>query len=373
MAGIYVHIPYCRQKCSYCNFYFSVNPKTKKAFLSSLLKEIEIVPNIFKNEKLNSLYFGGGTPSILNYEELSHIINKIKEKFSFETNAEVTLEANPDDITLNYIDGIKKASINRLSIGIQSFNDVQLTLLNRNHNAKTAINAIKNAKKGGISNLNIDLIFGIPYSNLEKWQKNLDIFLDLDIDHLSCYNLTVENKTALYHDIKSGKIPMIDEEMSAEIFLYNIEYLQKYGYEHYEISNFARNQKYAIHNTSYWQREKYIGLGPSAHSYDGEKRYWNVANARKYIESINNNKSPQESESLNIENKFNEYIMTGLRTMWGIDSKEIDKFGNKIKNNFYDKIGYFIDTKMIVEIEGNYTLSKKGKLYADNISSDLFI
>ena len=373
MAGIYIHVPYCRQKCSYCNFYFSVSGKTKEGYLKSLIKEIEITKEFLQGNEIKSLYFGGGTPSILSSVELSLLIDKIKHYYSFSDDIEITLEANPDDINKNYADEIVKLGINRLSIGVQSFHDNELTLLKRNHLSQKALESIITAKNNGINNLSIDLIFGIPGSNINLWLENLNRFIELDIDHLSCYNLTVEKKTDLDYRIQKGIVNEIVENLSVEMFLTTIEFLSEHGYEHYEISNYARNKKYAIHNTNYWKGEKYLGLGPSAHSFDGKNRYWNISNVRKYIESIENGISPNESEKLTENEKYNEYIMTGLRTMWGIDDIVINSFGQKNYSLFKQTVEDFINQDLILKNNDNYKLSDKGKLYADRIASELFL
>ena len=373
MPGIYIHIPYCRQKCSYCNFYFSVSMKTSKTFVEALCEEIELTKDYLIQKKIQSLYFGGGTPSVLRSKDLERIITKIKDIYTFENGIEITLEANPDDISEEYISEIAKLGINRVSIGVQSFNDRELQLFNRSHDFATALNAIKICKANGIENLNMDLIFGIPGSDNTIWLDNLNIFLKLDIDHLSCYNLTIEKKTAIAHQIKTGKIPDIDEEINAKLFLETIEILRKNGYEHYEISNYARNGRYAVHNTNYWKAQNYLGLGPSAHSFNGESRQWNISNVRKYIDSINKGILSTEQEKLSNADKFNEYIMTGLRTMWGIEKNKIISFGNNYQETFLKSVKEFIYLKFIMFDGETYKLSDKGKLYADRIASELFL
>ncbi|MBK7096119.1 MAG: radical SAM family heme chaperone HemW [Saprospiraceae bacterium] len=373
MSGIYIHIPYCRKKCSYCNFYFLVSMKTVKPFVDSLLNEIEITKEYLIKKELKSIYFGGGTPSVLQTNDLQRILNKIEEIYTYNNNIEITLEANPDDITEAYIKKIVEVGINRLSIGVQSFSDSELKLFGRTHDSSSAINAIKISKEYGIENLNIDLIFGVPGSDRLSWKKNLDIFLDLNVDHLSCYNLTVENKTAISHQIKKGLVKGINDEISSEQFTDTIDYLCEMGFEHYEISNYAKNGRYAIHNTNYWKGEHYLGLGPSAHSYNGEYRQWNISNLRQYIQSTGKGNLPIGLEKLSNSDKYNEYIMTGLRTMWGIDLKHILQFDKEIVQTFLENINSFIDNGYVAQNNDKYFLTKTGKLFADRIASELFV
>ena len=373
MGGIYIHIPYCKKKCSYCNFYFSVSTKTMSSFTESLLREIELTKDYLSEKELISLYLGGGTPSLLNLYDLEKIIIKIREIYNFKNEIEITIEANPDDISESYIKSIVKLGINRISIGIQSFDARELQLFGRIHDPVTALNSILICKDNGIENMNIDLIFGIPGSGETTWKKNLDIFLGADIDHLSCYNLTIEPKTEIFHQLKTKKIPEINDKISTFQFLDTIEYLGNNGYEHYEISNYARNEKYAIHNTNYWKGGHYLGLGPSANSFNGEVRQWNVSNIRKYIHSIEAGILPLESEKLSEADKYNEYIMTGLRTMWGVNIEKIAEINGSFAHLFLENIKPYVDDGKIQLRNTIYSLSDQGKLFADRIAADLFI
>lgn len=373
MAGIYLHIPFCRQKCSYCNFYFSVSLKTKDEFVNAILKEIDLNHNYIQQKDLDSIYFGGGTPSVLSVEEIDLILNKINKYFSLKPDIEITLEANPDDINKKYLADLKNLGINRFSMGVQSFHDKELKILNRTHDSRKAIESLELIKETGFNNTNIDLIFGIPGSSMDDWKKNLDTFLKTDIPHLSCYNLTIEPGTIIAHQIKTGKINGVDDDLSADMFMYTDELLTKNGFEHYEISNYAKDGKYALHNTNYWKGIPYLGLGPSAHSYDGNTRQWNIANNRKYIASINKNIIPATNETLTPDDKYNEYILTGLRTMWGVNIKKIEKFGLEFADHFNKNILIFVQEKMVFKDNENYILSSKGMLYADRIASELFI
>lgn len=373
MPGIYIHIPYCRQKCSYCNFYFLVSRKTQDLFLNALLQEIDLTKDYLDDKTINSIYLGGGTPSVLRIAEVSDILDRLRKIYTIDDNAEITLEANPDDINTEYVRGLIKSGINRISLGIQSFCDKELRLLNRSHDSVRAIDSIKICQDAGIDDLTIDLIFGIPGSSQPEWIKNLEIFLDLSIDHISCYNLTIEPKTAIAHQIKTRKTVAPDDGLNAKLFSDTIEILENAYYEHYEISNYARNGKYALHNTNYWKGVPYLGIGPSAHSFNIDSRRWNIANTRKYIESISQGILPTEFEILTTTDKYNEYIMTGLRTMWGIDDSKISGFGPDYYSYFREKVKEFIQSELIVSDGMNYRLTKKGKLLADRIASDLFL
>lgn len=350
-----------------------VSERTIDSFLEALIREIELSVDFFAEKSLSTIYFGGGTPSRLDFQKLKRIITRIKEIYKLEDIKEITLEANPDDINIEYIRNIASLGINRISLGVQSFHDHELRIFNRSHNKDTAINSVKICRENGIENLSIDLIFGVPGSDLKSWKKNLDVFLDLDIDHLSCYNLTIEHKTVLYHKIKTGQISEPNEAFCTDQFLETIEYLEANGFEHYEISNYAKNGRYAVHNTNYWKGYHYLGLGPSAHSYNGEQRFWNIANTRKYIKVIGNGNFPREYETLSKSDKYNEFIMTGLRTMWGIDIERIKQFEVGTEEKFSEKVITFIEKDLMKEVNGVYKLTKKGKLFADSIASDLFI
>jgi len=373
MAGIYIHIPFCRQKCSYCNFYFSVSMKTKDDLVNAILKEIDLNHNYLSERNIDSIYFGGGTPSVLSSKEIGYIIDKIKKYFSFNKHIEITLEANPDDINVLYLKELKSIGINRFSMGVQSFLDEELIILNRNHNSKKALESIKMIQDAGFDEMNIDLIFGIPNSTMDTWNKNLDIFLDLNISHLSSYNLTIEPRTAIAYQIKKGKIKAPNDDLSAQMFLRTLDVLQNNDYEHYEISNYAKNKSYALHNTNYWKRIPYLGLGPSAHSFNGTSRQWNIANNRKYISELNQNILPMNMEILSQDATYNEYIMTGFRTMWGVNENTITNFGEKFLLYFLKEISPYLKNGFVIRIGNNYKLSKNGKLYADKIASDLFM
>jgi oxygen-independent coproporphyrinogen-3 oxidase len=337
------------------------------------LKEIDLQKDYLGGEKIETIYFGGGTPSLLSKEDLDLIFDKIYSTHSVSGMPEITLEANPDDLTLDKLKELKETSINRLSIGIQSFSEEDLKFMNRAHNAMEAENCLKFAQDLGFENLTIDLIYGSPTTSDIQWSKNLETVFQYQIPHISCYCLTVEPKTALAHFVKVGKAKPVDENQAARQFEMLIQSMSLNEYEHYEISNFAKKGWYSKHNSSYWKGAKYLGLGPSAHSFDGSSRQWNVANNAHYIKALNNKVLNFEKEIISPETRYNEYVMTSLRTSWGCDSKELLKIGEKYERFFLKNVSQYIETKLVEE-KGNqvYILTKKGKLLADNIAMELF-
>jgi oxygen-independent coproporphyrinogen-3 oxidase len=374
MAGIYIHIPFCKKACHYCDFHFSTSLQNKELLVDALCREIDLRQEYLKDEKISTIYFGGGTPSILNYSELEKISNKVKEHFEIAPNAEITLEANPDDLTLEKIKELKKAGINRLSIGIQSFFDEDLITMNRSHTASQAIAAVQNAKSGGINNISIDLIYGLPNLTKEKWAYNLEQAFKLDVLHLSAYCLTIEAKTAFNHFLKKGKITLPQEPETIGQFELLMLEAEKHNFIHYEISNFCKDGLQSKHNSSYWTNEFYLGIGPSAHSYNGISRQFNVANNAKYIKGINAGSPEVEIEILTEENKFNEYIMTRLRTAWGVSPGFISNgFGEETLNIFLSGAEPYISSGHLQWKQDSLILTQKGKLLADKIASDLFV
>lgn len=374
MSGIYIHIPFCKQSCHYCNFHFSTNTAYKEKLISCILKEIELQKNYLEGETLQSIYFGGGTPSLLNVNEIENILEAIQKNFKVLKNVEITLEANPDDLKKEKINQLAKTPVNRLSIGVQSFFDNDLIWMNRAHNASESLASIKMAQDAGFKNITIDLIYGIPGLTNDNWKKNLETSLSLNINHISSYALTVEPKTALHTFIEQGKYLNVNDEQSSEQFEILINTLEANNFEQYEISNFAKGKNYSIHNSNYWKNKKYLGIGPSAHSFNIKSRSWNVSNNQLYIKSIEANKINSETEVLTIQNKFNEYVMTGFRTMWGCNLNYIEKeFGTEKRNKLNNKAKSFFDRKLITEKNEILFLTKKGKLFADGISSELFL
>lgn len=389
MAGIYIHIPFCKQACHYCDFHFSTSLQNKAAFLNALKKEIVLQKNYFSNSlsfgecrgEVSTVYFGGGTPSLLSKHELLEIFDCLKSNFSINADAEITLEANPDDLTEEKIKKLKETPVNRLSIGIQSFYDEDLKLMNRAHSAEESIKAVKLAQENGFENITIDLIYGIPGLTDHRWRNNLQIAFALNVNHISAYCLTVEPKTALAHQVKSGLIKNVDEQQSSEQFEIMLEAMHQNDFIQYEISNFCKNTAFSKHNSNYWKKEKYLGLGPSAHSFNGESRQWNISNNTLYIQSIEKGELNFEKEMLTVDQRYNEYVMTSLRTIWGTSIDFIrTSFGEDYSKYFLKEIDLYISTGYVTEdtpspaerVGVRYYLSDKGKLIADKIASDLF-
>ena len=375
MPGIYLHIPFCKQKCHYCNFYALASLKYRDVFVDALLKEMHLRQEYLHDKHINTVYFGGGTPSLLNVSEINRIIRKIENLFELDTQAEITLEANPDDLSSDYLKTLKADTpVNRLSVGIQSFFDDDLNYLHRIHNGDHARKAIEMAKQVGFDNMTIDLIYGIPTLTEEKWDKNLALFFGYDIPHLSSYALTVERKTALQVLIEKQKLENTDENQSIRHFEILLEQTRQHGFEQYEISNFARPGFYSKHNSTYWLGGYYLGLGPSAHSFNGLSRQWNVKNMKQYIELKSIENIVLEKEVLTEEQHYNEYVMTSLRTSWGCDVEHIrNSFGEKYTTCFQRKIQKYLKERKVMQKGSVYTLTDAGKLFADGIAGDLFV
>lgn len=373
MAGIYIHIPFCKQACYYCNFHFSTSLKKKEEMLSAFKTELFLRRNELKDQTIETIYFGGGTPSLLTIDELQLLIDTIYENYTVVEFPEISLEANPDDLTKGKIEELSKSSVNRLSIGIQSFFDDDLQNMNRAHSAKEAKECLKNAIKY-FDNITIDLIYGIPDMSLEKWHQNLKIAFNFGINHISSYALTVEPKTALDSFIKRGTYPPIDEALALQHFNHLVEETSKQGFVQYEISNFGKPNYFSKHNTSYWKGKHYLGIGPSAHSFNGKERSWNVSNNVKYLESISENKLPLEIEKLSKKDRFNEYVMTGLRTIWGVSLIKIElEFGQIIKSQLLKTAQKYIDEGLLLNDNQILKTTQKGKFLADGIASELFL
>ncbi len=375
MAGIYIHIPFCRKLCIYCDFHRSNIFENKNKLVSTLINEIELRDGYLEYQNIETIYFGGGTPSVLTMHEINNILNKIYSIYNIVPDVEITFEANPDDLTNQYLSDLKNSTpINRLSIGIQSFIDRDLKFLNRRHDSVRAIESVENALKVGFSNLSIDLIYAIPGMTLKEWNINLNQAFSLNIQHLSAYHLTYEPKTELSKMLDKKEITSATEDDSIDQYKLLIEQAEQHNFEHYEISNFSKNRLYSRHNTNYWNGNMYLGIGPSAHSYNIFTRQWNVSDNDAYIKCIEKNEKFYEIETLDIKAKFNEYIMTGLRTMWGIDLNYIrNTFGNKFYNRFKQNSMKFVETGKMLNHSENYILSKEGKLIADYIITELFI
>lgn len=372
MSGIYIHIPFCKQACHYCDFHFSTSMKKKDEMVLALAKEITVRKNEFKNEIVETIYFGGGTPSVLTNDEINFLISEVYKNYKVVANPEITLEANPDDLSAERILELSKSPINRLSIGIQSFYEEDLKMMNRAHNSVEAKKCLEEATKY-FDNISLDLIYGIPGMSDEMWRKNVQTALDFSIPHISSYALTVEPKTALSKLIQTGKIAEPQDEVASNHFMILVEMLQKNGFIHYELSNFGKENYFSKNNSAYWLGKKYIGIGPSAHSYDGEKRGWNIANNSLYLKAIQNDELPIETEILTISDRYNEYIMTGLRTIWGVSLERIEKeFGSEYLNYLLKQSQKFLNDDLL-SIEKNILKpTPKGKFLTDGIASDLF-
>lgn len=391
MSGIYIHIPFCKQACHYCDFHFSTSLKKKDEMILALAKEIEMRKSEFQDEIVETIYFGGGTPSILSIEDLRFLIDAVYRNYKVVENPEITLEANPDDLHLDFarfdyekdlsvraksrtiFEAYKEIGINRLSIGIQSFFEDDLKLMNRAHNAEESKKCLEIASQY-FDNISIDLIYGIPETSNEKWLQNIETALSFGVPHISSYALTVEPKTALHSFIQKGIIPQPDDEVAQKHFHILVDKLSENGFIHYELSNFGKENYFSKNNSSYWLGKKYIGIGPSAHSYDGKNRGWNVSNNSLYIKSIQENKLPIEIETLTKTDRYNEYIMTGLRTIWGVSLERVEQeFGKTYLDYLKKQAAKFIEDHLLFVDDNILRTTKKGKFLSDGIASDLFL
>ncbi len=372
MSGVYIHVPFCKQACHYCDFHFSTQMGKREAMVDALVKEIKMRKDEVQDE-VETIYFGGGTPSVLTTEEIERLIQTVYDHYKVMDEPEITLEANPDDLSNHRIIQLSKSRINRLSIGIQSFFDEDLKLMNRAHNASEAEQCIQEATEY-FDNITIDLIYGIPGMDNARWEANIQKALELGLPHISSYALTVEPKTALKKFIEKGVVPNVDDEQAQEQFYMLVDILEAHGFVDYEISNFGKPGYFSQNNTSYWLGKKYIGIGPSAHSFDGEHRSWNVRNNPTYIKKINEGFLPSEVETLTTIDRYNEYVMTGLRTIWGVSLKTIeDDFGPNYLKYLEMQAAKFVEQGLLQGDGGVLKTTKKGKFLADGIASDLFM
>ncbi len=373
MAGIYIHVPFCVSRCGYCDFFKTTTFDEKGRYVEVIVQEIELQKEYFHNEEILTIYFGGGTPSTLSLYQFELIFSKLRSTFIVSSNAEITIECNPDDISDELLEGLKGLGVNRISLGIQSFNDSVLRFMQRRHNSMQAYNAVLKTKQAGIENISIDLIYGLPNVSLEEWQSNVQKALELKVQHISAYHLTYEKDTPFEKLLKKGLIDEVDEESSVEQFNYLKSALAESGFDQYEISNFCIDGLYSQHNSSYWKGEKYLGLGPSAHSFNGFSRSWNVSNLNNYFNSIENQKLPQETEILSIYDIYNEMMMVGLRTIWGVDLIKLNSImDDSLKSHFDRSVLNHINIGNL-EIINNKLLLKADKLMvSDSIISDLF-
>ena len=368
---LYIHIPFCKQACHYCDFHFSTNIGKKTAMVLAICNEITLQKDYLQRKELSTIYFGGGTPSLLSNADLELIFDRVSKHYTLQPGAEITLECNPDDINIPRLKAWRAFGINRLSIGIQSFNEAHLKFLNRAHSSAEATQCIRDAKDSGFGNLSLDLIYAIPSKSNAIWKRDLQITHDFDIAHISSYCLTIEEKTVFGKKVKQKLMKPIDDDFASDQFNILIDEMSNRGYKQYEISNFAKEDKYAKHNTSYWQGDEYLGVGPSAHSFNGNSRQWNISNNAKYLKAITENEISFDVEVLNSQDRVNEYIMTGLRTMWGIDIKKAGAI-HRLQEETYPILNSFEKDGLLTNIQGKVKLTDKGKLQADYIASELF-
>lgn len=373
MAGLYIHVPFCKKRCLYCDFYSNTDITIKGAYVRALVREMELRKVYLKEEVLETIYIGGGTPSLLSPSELSVIFDAIHRHFRLADNMEITLEANPDDINKEYIHALCSLGINRLSMGVQSFNEEDLLFLNRRHTRTQAIQAVRRCQESYLYNINIDLIYGLPGQTVEKWENNLAEAIRLDIPHLSAYHLIYEEGTPLYRLMEAGRVMPVSEETSLLLFRTLIDTLTTEGYEHYEISNFARQGHYARHNSAYWQGGHYLGLGPAAHSYNGVEREWNASSLSAWEEGIRAEKLAIEQEPLDMNTRYNDYIVTRLRTKWGVHLPEITSFFGEERTAYCLRMAqkYLAQGKLILRSGDTLVLSREGIFVSDGIMSDL--
>lgn len=372
MPGLYLHIPFCRQACAYCDFHFSTNLVRKTAMTSAMCEEIAARKEYLADKNLKSVYFGGGTPSLLTHAEVEKLLGTISEHFTLTQNAEITFELNPEDANPEYLKAIRKAGVNRLSVGLQSFSDEELKWMNRAHSAAESVQCIAQARAAGFENISIDLIYGSRFQTEETWRATLDKAFALDVPHVSLYNLTIEGRTKLYNQLQKSQEPEVDSGLSARLFDILMDETAMHGFEHYEISNFCKPGFMAVHNSNYWRGEHYLGIGPAAHSYNGEARRFNVKSNTRYLQALQSGEKYWDEETLSTDDKYNEYVLTRLRTSWGCTVAEIAQlFGEKYAAHFVERVrnkGEYINDN-----KGKITLTRKGKHFADGLASDLFI
>ncbi len=371
MAGIYIHIPFCKSKCSYCDFYSKTDFSQRKELIDCLIKEIHLQKN-YIDENVETIYFGGGTPSVLSSDELERILSALEANFLIEEDAEITLEANPDDLTAEYLNALKLIKINRLSIGVQSFDNKQLKAINRRHSSEAALTAVEVSKNNGFNNISIDLIFGLPEQDLASWKEQVNKAMYLDIQHLSAYGLMYEEGTPLWRKMKKGEVVPVDDETSIAMYHYLVKTCVENGFEHYEISNFAKPGFRSRHNSAYWQEKSYLGIGPSAHSYNGISRQWNILSISQYCRKINQGETFYEKEILNLQDKYNDFVMVSLRTMDGINLETLqNRFGEKMYNHCLKSAEAFINNGKLAIDKNFLRLTIDGVMTSDQIIVEL--
>jgi len=374
MAGIYLHIPFCRKRCHYCDFFKTTDLSQKTRLLAGLKKELESRASELDSEIINTIYLGGGTPSVLLIDEQSDLLKTIRQNYSVSDDAEVTMEANPDDLSQAILSALREIGYNRLSMGVQSFSEADLKLMNRRHGVMQAVQSVKWARNAGFKNISIDLIYGLPNQTMEEWERNVRIAVELDVQHISAYNLTYHEGTVFYDQLKKGILHELPDELSLQQFELLIRILKEAGFEHYEISNFCKPGLYSQHNSSYWKNKKYLGIGPSAHSFDLVSRRWNVSSIEKYLHGIENNQSYSEAEILTEQDRYNDYIITGLRTIWGISETWIKtEFSEPYFIHFQEIRDKNLDSGHISFHSGTVCLSPEGLFISDRIIEDFMV
>lgn len=374
MAGIYIHIPFCRKRCHYCDFFKTTDLRPKARVFEALKQELIVRSAELAGDEINTIYLGGGTPSVLVVGELKELLETIRENFKVATEAEITMEANPDDLSQANLSYLREVGYNRLSMGIQSFSEADLKLMNRRHGVFQAVQAVKWAKKAGFSNISIDLIYGLPNQNLEEWERNVQTAIELDVQHISAYNLTYHEGTVFYDQLKQGILKELPDELSLQQFQVLIQRLKEAGFEHYEISNFCKPGLFSRHNSSYWKNEKYLGIGPSAHSFDLISRRWNVSSIQAYLDGIENNKPYCESEILSVFDRYNDYIITGLRTIWGVSEDIVrSDFPEDFGAHFQQIKEKYVKTGHVTTQSDNVCLSQNGLFISDKIMADFMV
>ncbi len=372
MAGIYVHVPFCKVKCHYCDFHFSVQLKNRVSLVDAICKELVIRQDYIGDDNVATIYFGGGTPSVLELHLIQELLEAIQNNYKVDANCEITLECNPDDLDEEKLKGLYALGVNRLSIGIQSFDNDVLTFMNRAHNSSQAVESVVLAKKCGFENITIDLIYGVPGTDMDLWKKQLQQMIDLQVPHLSAYCLTIEENTVFGNWQKKGKLKPYEDQASLLQFQYLMDIMSENGFEQYEISNFAKPSFISKHNSAYWLGERYLGVGPSAHSFNGAERSWNVASNPKYSQLINKNEQFNEQETLSTQDQFNEYILTRLRTKWGISLTDLQGISSKMTTEALPILNEFLANGDVQKNGNVYTLTNGGKYIADAISAELF-
>ncbi|MBK7625950.1 MAG: radical SAM family heme chaperone HemW [Bacteroidales bacterium] len=374
MAGIYIHIPFCKKLCFYCDFYHVITPENNSHFIEALLKEATYRKEYTGEDPISTIYLGGGTPSVFSVKDIGQIINHLRKLFRIEDGCEVTIELNPDDVNPDYLKGIKDTGINRISLGVQSWRDKDLKMLNRRHDSAQAAAALRDIFSEGFENVTIDLIYGIPGMSISEWESNLDMTFSFGIKHLSAYHLTIETGTVFGKMKEKGLLTEIEEDESTALFNILIEKAEAAGFIHYEISNFGKPGYFSKHNSNYWKQVNYLGLGPSAHSFNGYSRQWNVSDLKGYIKAINSGKPFFESEELDTKARFNEYIMTSLRTMWGIDLDYVEKMFEKEGYDYVVNLsGKYKAYGLMRQDKKNLVLTNQGKMISDNIISEFML